>query len=78
MILNESDQSVLVSRFCAEMKPDALGRVALQAVVQPFVVAEVESLLLQLPFEVPVGLGDELELRMVPFDGRDDRRPVIG
>jgi hypothetical protein len=48
------------------MKPDTLGRVVIQAVVHPFVVAEVEPLLLQFPFEVPVSFGDELELRMLP------------
>ena len=37
-----------------------------QAVVESFVVGVVEALLLQRPFQVPVDLGHEEELRMLP------------
>ena len=46
------------------MPPHALGRVVLQPVVQPLVVAKVESLLLEVPFEIPICLGHEEEVRV--------------
>ena len=46
-------------------------------VVEPLVVAEVESLLLQRPLEVPVGLGDEHGLRVCAAQFGDDGRPEL-
>ena len=65
MILDEPDQSFLVSKVSAEMKPHALGGLVFQTVIESLVVAVVKALLLQLPLQVPVGLGDEQEIRML-------------
>ena len=61
MVLDETKQLLLVSKVRTEMKPDALGVVVLQPIIEPLVVAEVEPLLLQLPLQVPVSLGNEAE-----------------
>ena len=77
MVLDEADHPLLVGRIRQEVLTHALGIPVLHPVVELLVVAEVEPLLLQLPLQVPVGLGDEPELRMLRLDRRDDRRPVV-
>ena len=52
------------------MLAHALGVPVLHAVVEFLVVAEIKALLLQLPLQVPIGLGDEPELRVLCFDRR--------
>ena len=42
----------------AQVAPDGTGLGGQEPVVEPLVVAEIETLLLQFPFEVPVRLGD--------------------
>jgi hypothetical protein len=42
-----------------------------EAIVQPLVVAVVEALLLQVPLEVPIGLGQKGEAAMSVAHGRD-------
>ena len=63
VILDEANKLRLIRRIGAEMAADALGIIVFQAVVQPLVVAVVEPLLLQLPFEIPVRFGDEEKRR---------------
>src|SRR5271157_475386 len=59
------------------MKTYTLCIVMFQAVIEPLVVAEVEPLLLQLPLQVPVSLGNEAEVRMRSLDGRDHFTPIL-
>src|SRR5208282_4740305 len=60
------------------MKPNILCIVMLQAIIEPLVVAEAEPLLLQLPLQVPVSLGNEEEVRLRSLDGKDHVAPVFG
>ena len=64
MVLDEPDHAFLVRKVRQEMLPHALGGPVLHPVVEFLVVAEVETLLLQLPLQIPIRLGDEPELRM--------------
>src|SRR6266404_2359616 len=59
------------------MKANTLRVVVLQAVIELLVVAEVESLLLKLPLQVPISLGNEEEAGMRFFDGGDHINPVL-
>src|SRR5262249_36597421 len=77
VVLNETNQPLLVCRIRTEMKPDAFCVVIHQAVIQPLVVTEVEPLLLKFPFQVPVRLGDEEEIGMCRLNGRDQVGPVL-
>lgn len=61
MVLQEADETALERGVGAQVGADGVGAVVQQTVVEPFVVAVVEALLLEGPFEVPVGLGDEEE-----------------
>ena len=54
-----------------QVAADLLGVGVHEPVVQPLVVAVVEAELLELPLEIPVGLGDEQHLRV------DARAPEI-
>src|SRR5580692_1994521 len=78
VVLEEANQLLLVGKVSAEMKPNSLCIVMLQAIVEPLVVTEVEPLLLQLPLQVPVGLGNEAEVRMRSLDGWDHVTPILG
>src|ERR1039457_6148409 len=49
----------------------------LQAIIESFVVAEVEPLLLQLPFQVPICLGYEEEAGVRLLDGGDHVKPIL-
>ena len=53
-------------------------RLVEEAVVEPLVVAVVEAELLELPLEIPVGLGGEQHVGMDGSDGGDDVGPVLG
>src|SRR6201987_4543121 len=78
VILKEAKQLLLVGKVRTEMKPNTLCVAMLQTIIESFVVAEVESLLLQHPLQVPVGLGNEEEVRMRSLDGGDHVAPVLG
>ena len=77
MVLDEPHHALLVRKVRQEMLPHALGGPVLHPVVEFLVVAEVETLLLQLPLQIPIRLGDEPELRVPALDRRDHRRPVV-
>src|SRR5262245_9717399 len=49
----------------------------LQTVVEPLVVTKVEPLLFQLPFEVPVSLGDKEKVRISSLNDRYKVEPVL-
>lgn len=59
------------------MGADGSGALVDQAVVEPLVVAVVEALLLEVPFEVPVRLRDEEEIGVALADLADDVRPEV-
>jgi hypothetical protein len=59
VVLQEAHQPPLVGEIGAQVRSHRVRVLVQQAVVQPFVVAVVESLLLQRPLEVPVRLRDE-------------------
>ena len=46
------------------MQPNAFGVFMLQAIIEPFVIGEVEALLLQRPFEIPIDFRHEAEAGM--------------
>ena len=66
--LEKAKKPSLVRKLRTEMHAHALGIVVFQPVVQPLVVAEIESLLLELPLQVPIGLGDEKKVGMRALD----------
>ena len=75
VVLQEAQQPGLVSRIGPEVVADG-GRVLLDdPVIQPLVVAEVEALLLEFRLHVPVRLGDEHDLRVLPAQLADHGRP---
>ena len=70
MVLDEPDHLLLVRKIRKKVLTHALGISVLHPVVEFLVVAVVKPLLLQFPLEVPVGFGDELELRVLPVIAR--------
>src|SRR5215469_7595995 len=78
MVLDKTKKLIVVSRVVAEMKPNALRVSMFQPVIQPLVITEIETLLLEFPFEIPVSLGDEEEIRMRLHYRRDHVHPIIG
>ena len=63
VVFEEPGQLVLVIEACVEVLTDRPGMTLAEAVVESFVVSVVEALLLQRPFQVPVDLGHEAEIR---------------
>src|SRR2546427_121687 len=61
-----------VCRVGTEMQADFIRAVMLHPVIESLVVTEVEPLLLKLPFEIPISLGDEEKVRLCLLDGGDD------
>jgi hypothetical protein len=78
VVLEEAEQPLLVGKVGTEMKSNTLCIVMFHAIIEPFVVAEVEPLLLQLPLQVPVSFRDETKMRSCSLNGRDDFTPVLG
>ena len=64
MVLEEAQQLGLIRRIGVQVKTNAFGILVFQAIVEPLVVTEVKSFLLQLPLQVPIGFGDEKEVRI--------------
>ncbi len=64
VVLDEPHQPFLVGGVGEQVQSYLLGVLVHQPVVEALVVAEVEALLLELPLQVPVGLGDEPEGRV--------------
>ena len=75
VVLEEARQPILIVEARRQMGAQRAGIGIAQPVVQTLVVAVVEALLLQVPFEVPIGFGQEGEAGMGPAHGRDRRRP---
>ncbi len=61
MVLDETDQLLLVIQIGSQVLPNGLGTLVNQAVVKSLVVAVVESQLLQFPLHVPIGLCHKQE-----------------
>ena len=58
--------------------PSSPARIAaLQPIKEFLVITEIESLLLQFPLQVPIGLGSEDEPAMLFLDGRNHINPVL-
>ena len=77
VILQETDEPVLVGHVGQQVQPHALGVAVLHPIVELLVVTVVESLLLERPFQIPIGLGQEPELRVARPHCRDKRRPIV-
>ena len=75
MVLQKAGQLVLVVQPRVEMLAHWQGMSVAEAVVQPFVVGVIESLLQQGPFQVPVDLGQEAEVRNPLAHAPDRLRP---
>ncbi|GAA4697409.1 hypothetical protein GCM10023215_39540 [Pseudonocardia yuanmonensis] len=73
MVLDEPHQPLLVLPVRGQVGPDPPRIARHEPVVETLVVAEVEALLLQRPFEVPVGLREETETGVRLADRGDDR-----
>src|SRR5439155_280157 len=74
-VLQKAGQLVLVVQPRVEMLTHWQGMSVAEAVVQPFVVGVIESLLQQGPFQVPVDLGQEAEVRNPLAHAPDRLRP---
>src|SRR5215471_244054 len=77
MILDEAEQSSLVGKIGTEMKADALCMGVFHPIVELLVVAEIETLPLEFPFQVPVSLRDKEKFRMLVLSGRDHVHPIL-
>ncbi|MCG3776006.1 MAG: hypothetical protein JW395_2855 [Nitrospira sp.] len=77
VVLDETNELLLVRQIGAEVQAHALGRAMLQSIIEPLVVAVIEPLLLQLPFLVPVGLSDEEDIGVSLPHPMDHLRPVF-
>src|SRR5262249_55920428 len=77
VVLDKPKEFCLVSKVGAEMETYTLRIAMLQAVVEPLVVTKVEPLLLQLPFEVPVSLGNKKKFRISGLNDRNKIAPVF-
>ena len=60
------------------MGPDTVNIPINKAVIQPFVVAIVEALLLKVPLLIPIGFGNEQEIGIRTSHGWDEHLPEIG
>ena len=59
VVLDETNQLALISKIGAEMKADALSIAVFEPIVKFLVIAEVETLLLKLPLQIPISLGNK-------------------
>src|SRR6201990_622460 len=64
VFLEKAAQPILIVDACPEMGANGAGIAMAEAIVEALVVAVVEALLLQRPFEIPIGLGQEREVGM--------------
>ena len=62
-------------RVGVQVPSHGVGIAVAQAIVEPLVVREIESLLLQVPFAIPICLGQESEFRVLGFNGLDRLGP---
>src|SRR5262245_25846096 len=77
VVLDEPKEFLLVGEVAGEVKPYTIRITMLQTVVEPLVVTKVEPLLLQLPFEVPISLGDKEKVRISSLNHGDKVAPVF-
>src|SRR6516162_1124579 len=77
VVLNEAQKLVLINRFSRKMEADTFCVVMLEPIIESFVVTEVKALLLQLPLEIPISLGNEAEVGMRLLDGGNYVNPVF-
>src|SRR3954465_10245881 len=77
MVLDETKQFVLIVKISTKMQADALSIAVLQPVVEFLVVAEIKTLLLEFPLQVPICLSDKEETRMLLLGGRDRINPIF-
>ena len=77
VVLDEAQQPLLVGRVAGQVAAHGVGALVDQPVVEALVVAVVEALLLERPLHVPVGLGDEHEVRAARLDAADHVRPEV-
>ena len=75
VVLEEAGQVVLEVEAREEVLADRARVARFEAIVEPLVVGVVEALLLERPFQVPVDLGEEQEIRHLGADGRRRARP---
>src|SRR5262245_28730165 len=78
VVLHESSQAILEIETGGEMFADRPRMTVAQSVVEPLVVAVVEALLLERPFEIPIDLGHEDESRVSFVNASDRPRPEDG
>src|SRR4051794_37562242 len=77
MVLDGAHERALVGHVPREMPAHAPRAVMDEPIVEALVVAVVEALLLELPFEFPVRLRHEAEPRLVSLDSRNDLAPEL-
>ena len=77
MILNKTKEFLLVGKISTQVKAKALWVVVFKPVIERLVVTHVESLLVKLPLQAPIGFGNEEEAGMRLLDGGDYIDPVL-
>ena len=60
------------------MKANILRTIVLKPIVELLVLAEIKTLLLQLPLQIPIGLSNEKETWMLLLNCPDHVDPVLG
>src|SRR5262249_47356853 len=71
-------QLALVSKVRTEMKANAFGVAVLQPIVKLLVVTKAKTLLLKLPFQVPICLSDEEKVGVLLLNCGDKIDPILG
>lgn len=79
MILQEANELVLIVQICLEVPDDRSRVTLLEAIIKRFVVGEIEALLLELVFPIPITLCNVNEVFVDFFaflNGRDPELPL--
>ena len=77
MILEEPNQSLLISRVCQQVRPHAFRIFMAEPIVESLVVTIIKTLLLQYPLHVPVGFRNKKKIRKLLFDRWNHRCPIV-
>src|SRR6266487_449949 len=77
MVLDETHQLVLVIETSGKVQSNAFRVVVFEPIVEPLVIAIVESELLQIPLQVPIGFRHKKHTGMLQPHGGDHLTPVL-
>src|SRR5438270_8536719 len=77
MVLNKTDELLLVGDLSTQMQPNIFCTTVFKPVIELFVIAEVEALLLQFPLQVPISFSHKKKPRTGFFDRGDEINPIL-